>query len=517
MINRIFKFKNLYKLIIFIPLVFYFGKRSYIAFDEGFYALQARWILDKGNWIIPLWWDKYVLDRTIGLQFLIGKSQEIFGRNIFAAYLPTTTAAILMLLITYKLHEEFFNKKYAIISPLILATTYIWFDYSHLATQDIVYSCLVSFGVFSLVKIKNKENKLYILLFGMWIGLSFMMKTFLVFVPLVSLSPYLFIKKDIFFSKHFWLGLLIGFVPFLFWTFSINPYLDKNIIFYLFEKFTTLSNKNTFTNPFYYYFWNIPATYLPWSIFAIIGTIFNLFQRKENKYILSFFPLILIGILSIFSTKTPYYTLQISSILTLNTFTGIKYLFNSKSFKPLFILITSKIVPLFIVSLTFAYYFFFKDISNFNFKENTFIILGLLFFALSWSFIRHQNSFKEILITLIIGPYLFTSFLLQSGLFTDRSRELRETMEYVSSLDIVKNQVIKVDKSGIINSRSQSKIIRISLLTPILGEGVESIDQLKMSELAWSTKFKEINNNSEAFEVIYENDILNPWKLIIKK
>ena len=90
-------------------------------------------------------------------------------------------------------------------------------------------------------------------------------------------------------------------------------------------------------------------------------------------------------------------------------------------------------------------------------------------------------------------------------------------MEYVSSLDIVKNQVIKVDKSGIINSRSQSKIIRISLLTPILGEGVESIDQLKMSELAWSTKFKEINNNSEAFEVIYENDILNPWKLIIKK
>jgi len=517
MIHRIFKFKNLYKLIIFIPLVFYFGKRSYIAFDEGFYALQARWILDKGNWIIPLWWDKYVLDRTIGLQFLIGKSQEIFGRNIFAAYLPTTTAAILMLFITYKLHEEFFNKKFAIISPLILATTYLWFDYSHLATQDIIYSCLVTFGVFFLVKIKNEDNKSYILLFGMWIGLSFMMKTFLVFVPLVSLSPYLFIKKHILFSKYFWLGLFIGFIPFLFWTLSINPYLDKNIIFYLFEKFTILSNKNTFTNPFYYYFWNVPATYLPWSIFAIIGTIFNLHENKENKYILSFFPLILIGILSIFSTKTPYYTLQISSIFTLNTYTGIKYLYNSKRFKLFFIFITSKIVPLFIVSLSFTYYYFFKNISNFNFKENIFLIFGLLFFALSWSSIRPQNSFKEILITLIIGPYLLTSFLLQSGLFTDRSRELRETMEYVSSLDIVKNQVIKVDKSGIINSRSQSKIIRISLLTPILGEGLESIDELKMSELAWSTKFKKINNNNDAFEVIYENDILNPWRLIIKK
>ena len=128
----------------------------------------------------------------------------------------------------------------------------------------------------------------------------------------------------------------------------------------------------------------------------------------------------------------------------------------------------------------------------------------------------HQ-LFKEILITLIIGPYLLTSCLLQSGLFTDRSREIRERMEVVSSLDIVKNQVIKVDKSGIKNSRSQSKIIRISLLTPILGEGLESIDQLKKSELAWTTEFKEIKNNNYTYEIVYEDNILNPWKLIIKK
>ena len=55
------------------------------------------------------------------------------------------------------------------------------------------------------------------------------------------------------------------------------------------------------------------------------------------------------------------------------------------------------------------------------------------------------------------------------------------------------------------------------MLTPILGEGIESIDQLKESELAWSTEYKEIKKNNHAYEVIYENDILNPWKLIIKK
>ena len=517
MINRTLKFKYLFKLFIFIPLIFYFGKRSYIAFDEGYYALQARWILDKGNWIIPLWWDEFVLDRTIGLQFLIAKSQEFFGRNIFSAYLPTTVASIMMLIITYKLHEELFNKKYAIISPLILSTTYLWFDYSHLATQDIIYSCLVTIGVLSLVKIKNKDNRFYILLFGIWIGLAFMMKTFLVFVPLFSLLPYLFIKKYLLLSKFFWIGLLIGFFPYLYWMTSINPYLDKNIIFYLVEKFNFLSNKNTFTNPFYYYFWNIPTTFLPWSFFAITGIINNISQNKENKYILTFFPLILIAILSIFSTKTPYYALQISSIFSLNTYAGIKYLFNSNRYSQITIFITSKIIPLLIFSLTFTYYFFLKNTINFNSKENTFLILGLLFFGISWSLIKHKQSFKKLLINLIIGPYLLTSFLLQSGLFTDRSRELREKMEYVSSFDILKNQPIYVDKSGINNSQSQSKIIRISLLTPELGNGLDSIDQLKKSQLAWTTDLKKIKNNNYSYELIYENDIFNPWKLILKK
>ena len=517
MVNRILKSKNFFKLFIFIPLIFYFGKRSYIAFDEGFYALQARWILEKGNWTIPLWWNDYVLDRTIGLQFLIAKSQEIFGRNMFSAYLPTTASAILMLFVTYKLHEEFFSKKYAIISPLILSTTYLWFDYSHLATQDIIYSCLVTIGVFSLIKIKSKYNKFYILLFGTWIGLSFMLKTFLVLVPLLSLLPYLYQKKEILLSKFFWLGVLIGFVPFLFWVFSINPYLEKNIIFSLLEKFNILSNENTFTNPFYYYFWNIPATFLPWSIFAIIGTICHIHEDKEYKYILTFFPLILIFFLSIFSTKTPYYPLQISSIFTLNTYRGIKYLFNSKRYKLFFIFITSKVVPILTFAITVIYYFFFKNITNFNFKENTFLIFGLLLFGISWSFIKHKNTFKELIITLIIGPYLLTSFLLQSGLFTDRSRELREKMEYVSSLEIVQNQPIKVDKRGIKDSRSSSKIIRISLLTPKLGEVLENINQLNKSELVWSTEFNEIKNNNNSYEVIYADDALQPWKLLLKK
>ena len=517
MINIISKFKLFFKLFIFIPIIFYFGKRSYIAYDEGFYALQARWILDKGNWTIPLWFDNYVLDRTIGLQFLIAKSQEIFGRDIFWAYLPTTIAAIVMLYITYKLHEELLDKKYAFISPLILATTYLWFDYSHLATQDIIFSSLVTIGIFSLAKIKSRNNNLYILLFGIWIGLAFMMKTFLVAAPLLSLLPYLYIKKNLLLTKFFWLGLLIGFIPYFIWSISIDPYLNKNIIFHLFEKFTDLSNKNTFTNPFYYYFWNIPITFLPWSIFSIIGIIFHKSEKKDQKFILTVFPLTFIFLISLFSTKTPYYPLQISGILTLNSFLGIKYLFNSRLYKSIFIFITSKIIPIFLISIASLYYFFFKNITSLSFKENTYLFLGFILFGLSWTFLNNKTNFKNVLIILIIGPYLFTSFLLGSGLFTDRSRELRQTMEHVASLDIVKNQNIKVDKSGMKNKETNSKIIKISIFTPNLGEVLNNMSDLKPGELAWTSDYSDNIINNDSFDILYKNDTLKPWKLILKR
>ena len=48
MFNKILKFRYLLKLFVFVPLIFYFGNRSYIAFNEGFYALQAKWKLEKG-------------------------------------------------------------------------------------------------------------------------------------------------------------------------------------------------------------------------------------------------------------------------------------------------------------------------------------------------------------------------------------------------------------------------------------------------------------------------------------
>ena len=145
------KSKENLKYLFFLPLLIYFGRRSLIAYDEGFYALQARWIIEKSNWIGPMWWDQVTSDRTIGIQFLIALSKKFFGDSVFVIYLPIIFAAILMLYCTYQLHKELIKDQNAIYSALILSTTFLWINYAHMATQDINLSSLVSFVVLSKI------------------------------------------------------------------------------------------------------------------------------------------------------------------------------------------------------------------------------------------------------------------------------------------------------------------------------------------------------------------------------
>ena len=75
------KNKYLLKFILFFPLIIYLGKRSLVAFDEGFYAIQSQNILNTNNWIGPMWFDQLSTDRTIGIQSLLAISQKIFGES----------------------------------------------------------------------------------------------------------------------------------------------------------------------------------------------------------------------------------------------------------------------------------------------------------------------------------------------------------------------------------------------------------------------------------------------------
>ena len=51
-----------------------------------------------------------------------------------------------------------------------------------------------------------------------------------------------------------------------------------------------------------------------------------------------------------------------------------------------------------------------------------------------------------------------------------------------------------------------SKIIRIALLTPDLGEGLNSINDLKPGELAWFSESSDKSINDKSYEILFKND-----------
>jgi len=87
-----------------------------------------------------MWWDEVSSDRTIGFQLLIALSKKFFGNSIFIIYIPSLYGAILMIYCTYHLNKELIKDKNPFYSGLILSKTFLWINYAHMATRDIVFS-----------------------------------------------------------------------------------------------------------------------------------------------------------------------------------------------------------------------------------------------------------------------------------------------------------------------------------------------------------------------------------------
>tara|TARA_Y100000991_G_C21972559_1_gene350244 strand:- start:902 stop:2470 length:1569 start_codon:yes stop_codon:yes gene_type:complete len=501
--------------ILFSPLLIYFGNRSAIAHDEGFYILQAKWILEKGNWIAPIWWGNISLDRTIGIQYLIATARRLFGESGFVTYLPITIGAFVMLFITYQLHKELVDKKLPLVSSLILSTSYLWINYSHMATQDIIFSSLIAIGIYSsILSIKNKKN-IHFFIAGAWIGLAFMLKTYLTIIPLISIFPFL-INYRIIFNKYFWLGTFIGFLPFVLWSYQIISIYGIELYSGIYNKLISLSKNNTFTNPIYYYLWNLPINTFPWCIFSIFGFIKAYkSESKLSNYFLFKYPLIVLVLISCFSTKTPYYPIQLLPLISINSYLGILYLFNRKNkfiynFRNFLFLFIPFLLIIFLISINTNLNITFLDEYN---KE--IVSISLLFFAASWICVPFSKNFTKQLILILIGPYILFSSIVQTGLLSDRAKDLRIACQLLINNENLLNKKVRVI-SNEINLKTDKKIIEISLLMPQVVEDLESIENGESNSYVWTTLDNINNKKNIKYKVINESPVFSPWKLILK-
>tara|TARA_Y100001968_G_scaffold110290_1_gene99836 strand:+ start:10842 stop:12383 length:1542 start_codon:yes stop_codon:yes gene_type:complete len=495
---------------LFFPILFYIGERSYIAQDEGYYALQARWIIENGNWIAPSWWNDVVFDRTIGVQWLIAISQKIFGLNIFASHIPSLIASVVSLFLTYEISKELIGKNYAWSTPFILASTYLWTNNAHLATQDMPLLSIEIIGLWSLTTLEQKRNlKLFII--GVSIGLGIMIKSIMVIIPILSITPYIIIyRKEIFKTKLFWFGLIIGLLPFIIWvSFSLNSYGIERVSL-LISKINHLSNQNEFSKSYFYYIWNIPANTFPWGLTFLIGIFYVLNQEdKKNKLILFIYPLLFLIQLSLFETKTPYYPLQLTPFIAINSSLALNRLIEDN--KSIYKKILS-FLGIFICSI--ALYILTKSFNINGYNNTSFIYLAILTIGISWSLVGIPQNNYRILILSFLGPFLGLCLIVQSGLLTDRDPGVRKIFEKTNISNILENNKVNFIVPNNLNNQEFSNLIKIALYTPNLGQAVRIDKKLENNSFIWLVNTsKDTLKNADNLIVIESSDLISPWIL----
>jgi 4-amino-4-deoxy-L-arabinose transferase-like glycosyltransferase len=308
-------------------------------YDEGYYAVQARWIWETGDWLTPQWWGTPIYDRTIGIQWFIALAYQCFGLNEFSVRLPSAIACIASVLLTYEVGKMLFNRQIAWLGAAILMLMGLWVSEAHTAQQNTALVAIELLGIWALLKIADSQphilsssrqsvaiNRGWGILAGATVGWGFLLKGFMIFVPIVALLPYFVFHRryqKLLTNPWIYLGLFIGAMPTGIWLIlSCYKYHGLMPVQELINKLLFLSKTDTYNPGPFYYLWILPLNIFPWAFFSAIGAIV-IWRRMlpDLNYagvsLTLGYPICLFILLSLFKTRMAYYTMQLLPLMAL--------------------------------------------------------------------------------------------------------------------------------------------------------------------------------------------------------
>lgn len=493
-----------------VPLVFMRSAgQSLMAHDEGIYAMQARSILETGDWVTLQWGGQISFDRTIGMQWLIALSYRLFGVSEAAARLPSQLAFIGSVLLLYRLGELILRRRsVAWLAAAILAVMPLSVQYAQLATQDTVLVLLELLAAWAFVAGAPGQRPLLLLLAGACFGWGFMIKGFMVIPVAIAFLPYLILQFRQHFhllNRWFYLGLLMGWLPVVAWLWAATQKYGMLPINELFFKLSYLQNTLNYAAGPLYYFWNIPANAFPWAFFAIGGMVLALrnwhcYQLIKRHWALALgFPLTLFVELTLFKTRTHYYPLQLLPWLALWAaicLDRLLYLYRLQQAKLTLGAVSAALGGLGAV-LTIAGCLGFADrlppLPGIERAEilrvsGVALTLGLGWLALwvNWLWQRPQAIFasaKRWLIFLLAPLWLALALLNLTGLWGDYAPGLKAMLRAPTVAPIVQTQSIDFITDPLnLYAGGRKRYLLLSLYTPYQGRHLR---QWTETDLAW--------------------------------
>jgi 4-amino-4-deoxy-L-arabinose transferase-like glycosyltransferase len=270
--------------------------------DEPRYAQVAKEMLLGEGWIIQHLNSAVYYDKPPFLFWLIaGAAKEIGAMNETAARLPSAFFGLLTLILVFFFGKRLFNERTGLFSALVLATAGEFFWLARRADLDITLTFCTTLAILLFyVGFQQKEGRyLYYLIAYGAMAVGFFTKLYpALIVPFFAVGGYFLWQRRLRFfldAAHLpgialFVAMIGGWLYFAYLKGGTDYLLGL-----LFQKtastfFVTFGHRESF----FYYFWNFPADFLPWTLFVPSAIIYGLKakNKKDSIFLLLWFALV---------------------------------------------------------------------------------------------------------------------------------------------------------------------------------------------------------------------------------
>ncbi|UUO16229.1 ArnT family glycosyltransferase [Dolichospermum heterosporum] len=519
-------------------LLFNHGQDSFIAHDETTYAVRSRWMLESGDWLTPQSWSELAYEKTPGFYWILASIYTIFGISEVTSRLPSQIASIISIFLVYEIAAMLLNKRIAWLSSAILAGSFLWLQVSRLVAPDIITICIALFGIFCLLKagLNSRYGRYWILGTGLSIGLGFLIKGQLIFVPFIALLPYLIYQNRQ--HQHFnnyllYLGFLIGFVPVITW-FLLSYQRYGVIVFEQFFGFVTkLATEQRNGHSPFYYLWNLPIKSFPWPLFSILG-VFLVCRRSliKNILILVVCPVIIFLEISIISTRLPHYTLIICPWMAIlaaialdwlgeiynQHFQKTKYFFLPRNLSYVFGSLGAVVFLAAIILNTGILQISVSDGADIKSYSSIGLVLGLGWLSLPIIWLaRHRFDHKFLTTNYWLAGWLVPAWLAiavagSHGLLSNYSPDVKLFVQQPEIASVINENTINfvVEKTETMTTGGDKALLLLTFETTHWGKRFQKVADVPINNYAW------VSPEAEVGLLINERQIgtFRDWKLI---
>jgi 4-amino-4-deoxy-L-arabinose transferase-like glycosyltransferase len=303
--------------------------------DEPRFAEASREMRERSDYVIPYFNDKYRFDKPALIYWTQIASYSLFGENDFAARFPSAVAAALTALILYAWGRRFDGERTGWWAAIIFTLCLQVFVHAKASVADmwlVFFVAAAHWAGFELLRNPTDERRLkyWRLAFYVALGVGFLAKGPLAWLPLVTVLSTKLFRHDVPLARRFWFvtGMLGAFA--IVCTWGIPALLRTNGEFFkvgigrhvVERSFNVMEGHganswNTYLAAMPFYFITVFISFFPWSI-KLPGLTKHLWRKRDatDNYLVAGILIVFI-VMSLVKTKLPHYTLPAFPLLSL--------------------------------------------------------------------------------------------------------------------------------------------------------------------------------------------------------